>query len=317
MRILVTGASGFVGRHLCQHLRAQDSSAQLFGTCVHSEPFPLDEVSWRVLDLRDALSVRRLLDEVRPDAIFHLAAQASVSDSFADAWGTLENNIRAQLNLLEACVALNLAPRTLIVTSAEIYGRVQPNELPITEDTPLRPANPYSVSKAAQDLLGQQFFYSHALPVLRARPFNHIGAGQNERFVATAFALQIARIEQGLQEPVIRVGNLDALRDFTDVRDVVRAYALLMQHGESGTAYNVASGRSIRIATLLEGLLALSPVDIRVEVDPARLRPVDLPVIAVNCQRLHAATGWQAQIPLETTLRDILADCRQRVQITT
>lgn len=315
MRILVTGASGFVGRHLCQHLLAQGDSIQIFGTCIQNTAKP-DGVTWHVLDLRDAVATRALVAETRPDAIYHLAAQASVDDSFKDAWGTIENNIRAQLNLFEACIALNAKPRLLIVTSAEIYGRVRSEELPITEDTPLRPANPYSVSKATQDLLGLQYFFSHQLPIIRVRPFNHIGAGQSERFVATAFGLQIARIEQGLQEPIIHVGNLEALRDFTDVRDVVSAYALLMQKGEAGTAYNVASGRSIRVSELLEGLLALSPVAIKVEIDPARLRPIDLPIISVACKRLQEATGWQPQIPLEMTLRDILNDCRQRVQNT-
>ena len=233
--------------------------------------------------------------------------------SFEAPWETLENNIRAQLNIIQACLDLDLRPRTLIVSSAEIYGAVAPEQLPLAEDTEIRPANPYSVSKVAQDMLALQYCLSHDLPIMRARPFNHIGPGQNDRFVAPAFATQIARIEEGLQEAVIYVGNLSAKRDFTDVRDIVRAYRMIIEKGQPGEAYNVASGVARSIGDLLGIMLGFCDLDIEVRTDPARLRPVDLPEIRGDSAKLRADTGWKPTITFEQTLRDVLADCRQRV----
>ncbi len=314
MRILITGIGGFVGGHLAQHLRAAAPGSIIHGTVLfRGQAAPDTSVIYHELDLKDARAVSQLIADVRPDHVYHLAAQASPRRSFAEPWETLENNIRAQLNLIQACLALSPLPRLLIVSSAEIYGPVQPEQLPIDETTPFRPISPYGVSKVAQDMLGLQYYLSHGLPVIRARPFNHFGPGQSEGFVAPDFAIQIARIEAGQQEPIIRVGNLSAQRDFTDVRDVVRAYRLLMEHGAAGEAYNIASGCSYSIQQLLDILLKHSSAVIEVQPDPDRLLPIDVPIIRGDARRLRAVTGWEPTIRFEDTLLDILNDCRARV----
>lgn len=315
MPVLITGASGFVGQHLIAALRQTQPDDALIGTMHHSTVTSHDEqVRYVRIDLRETAAVKNLLNEIQPTAIYHLAGQSSPAYSFEAPWQTLETNIHSQFNILQGCYELGLAPRILVVTSAEIYGAVQPHELPITEQTPMRPASPYSLSKITQDMMAWQYFLCQKMPVIRARAFNHSGPGQSDRFVVTAFALQIARIEAGLQAPVIQVGNLTAQRDFTDVRDMVRAYSLLMAHGEAGEAYNIASNKATSIAEMLEGLLAHSTVAIRTEVDPSRLRPSDIPCIQGSYEKLSAATGWTPQIPFAQTLHAILEDCRERVR---
>ncbi len=315
MRVLITGAGGFVGNHLAAHLGQAQADARLFATTLFESETVHPAISEnRVIDLKDLRRVHDLLDDCRPDAIYHLAAQAFVPRSFEDPWETLENNILSQLNIIRACLELKLRPRILIVSSAEIYGQVSSDQLPLDENCAIRPTNPYSVSKVAQDMLGLQYYLSHDLPIMRARPFNHIGPGQNDRFVAPAFAMQIAGIEEGQREAVINVGNLAARRDFTDVRDIVRAYRLIVEKGRPGEAYNVASGVARSIGRLLENLLGLSEIDIEVRVDPARLRPVDVPEIRGDSGKLRRDTGWQPSLSFETTLNDVLADCRRRGQ---
>ncbi|MCY3867350.1 MAG: GDP-mannose 4,6-dehydratase [Chloroflexi bacterium] len=315
MRVLITGAGGFVGRHLSAHLGRVQAKARLIGTTF----FPSETVHQAVnehrrIDLKGYEQVRDLLEDCRPDAIFHLAAQAFVPRSFEDPWETLENNIRAQLNIIRASLELDIQPRILIVSSAEIYGAVAPDQLPLDEDAAIRPTNPYSVSKVAQDMLALQYYLSHDLPIMRARPFNHIGPGQNERFVAPAFAKQIAAIEEDAGDAVIYVGNLEAKRDFTDVRDIVRAYHMIVEKGKPGEAYNIASGLAHSIRHLLDTLLQLSDIEIEVRVDPERLRPVDVPEIRGDSRKLRRDTGWQPKLSFEDTLRDVLSDCRGRIK---
>lgn len=318
MRVLITGAGGFVGDHLARHIANHTDNPAIYGTVFRPQPnTPAHIQEYFQADLRDYARVLEILNTVRPDYIFHLAAQAFVPRSFEEPWETLENNILAQLNIFKACLDLALSPRMMIVSSAEIYGAIQPEQLPLTEQEPFRPANPYSVSKVAQDMLALQYFLSHRLPVMRARPFNHIGPGQSSQFVAPAFAEQIARIEAGLQDPVLKVGNLEAKRDFTDVRDIVRAYHLIVEKGNPGEAYNIASNKSYSIQQLLDTLLHFTHVEIEVQVDPERLRPIDVPEIRGDYSLLHQATGWQPQIPFEQTLHDILEGCRQRIHTTT
>lgn len=312
VRVLITGAGGFVGRFLTAHLRAVQPDADYIGTQfpTANEP-PLDGVQSYKLDLCSAADVDALIDTVRPDQIYHLAGQAFVPRSFEDPWETLETNIRGQLNLTLACIKYDLKPRMLITGSAEIYG--VPTTVPTSEREPLLPTSPYSVSKVAQDLLGYQYFKSHGIPILRARAFNHFGPGQSDRFVAPAFAMQIARIEAGKQPPVMRVGDLTAKRDFTDVRDVVRAYRLLVERGSAGEAYNIASGTTYSIRQVLDMLLSMTDVSIDVQIDPARMRPSAIPVMQGDITRIRETVGWTPEIPLETTLRDLLDDCRARV----
>ncbi len=315
MRVLITGAGGFVGNHLAAHLSQTVANVQLFGaTLFKSETIHPAISDNRLIDLKDYAQVRDLLADCRPDAVYHLAAQAFVPRSFEAPWETLENNILSQLNITRACLELNLRPRILIVSSAEIYGQVSADQLPLDENCAIRPTNPYSVSKVAQDMLGLQYHLSHGLPIMRARPFNHIGPGQNGRFVAPAFAMQIANIEEGRRRAVIKVGNLTAKRDFTDVRDIARAYRLIIEKGRPGEAYNVASGMAYSIRRLLDILLGLSEIDIEVQVDPARLRPVDVPEIRGDSAKLRRDTGWQPSLTFEETIKDVLADCRRREQ---
>jgi GDP-4-dehydro-6-deoxy-D-mannose reductase len=315
LRALITGAGGFVGGHLSAYLLAH-TDWELMGT-VYPHPVEAQPQEPRLrlqhADLRDPQVVQALVAEVQPDYVFHLAAQSFVPTSFADPWDTLENNIRAQLNLLEAVRQSECEVRLLVIGSNEEYGAPQPDELPQTEESPLRPHNPYAVSKIAQDFLGFQYHLAYGLPVVRVRPFNHTGPGQSPRFVIPAFASQIARIETGLQEPVVKVGNLEAARDFTDVRDIVRAYHLAVTRGRAGEVYNLASGRPRSVRGLLETLLSYAEVRIRVERDPARYRPVDVPVVYGSADRFHRLTGWKTEIPFEQTLRDVLGYWREHV----
>lgn len=318
MRILITGVAGFVGRHLFNRLCQQYPDAEIHGTSIEQSPrMSSERLLYHVVDLKDANAIHDLIADVQPDQIYHLAAQSSPRKSFQIPWETLENNIKAQLNIILACIALKLQPRILVISSAEIYGPVKPDQLPINENAPLRPTNPYGVSKVAQDMLGLQYYLSHQLPILRVRPFNHFGPGQSEGFVATDFAVQVARIEHGLQNNVIEVGNLSAERDFTDVRDVVQAYTMIVEKGTPGEVYNVASGKPYSIQYLLDTLLKNSTVHIEVQVSQARMLPVDVPVVRGDSTRLHQVCGWQPSIPFETTLLDVLNDWRSRVRQST
>ena len=316
MRIFITGAGGFVGGHLIDHLSNQPESVIHAGVFLPPGQNPrLDgrPITQHHVDLRRAEAVRSVLEQVQPDWVIHLAALADVGQSFKNPWATLENNIVAQVNVLQAILELHLRPRILIVSSAEVYGAAGATGDPLDESTPFEPANPYSVSKVTQDMLGLQYYLSYRLPILRVRPFNHIGPGQSGGFVAADFASQIADIEAGQREPVLYVGNLSAERDFTDVRDVVRAYTLLIKKGQPGEAYNVCSGDAYSIQYLLDTLLSYSTVAIKVQQDPARMRPSDVPRRVGSAAKLRDCTGWEPVIPFEQTLLDILNDWRQRV----
>jgi GDP-4-dehydro-6-deoxy-D-mannose reductase len=316
VRLLLTGAGGFVGGHLVDFLRAEQSSVEIHGVVL-----PLGGVSWRAAsgarvveaDLDDPAAAASVVEEVRPDRILHLAGQSSVHQSWRDPGGTLRTNVLAIVHLLDAARRCGLRPDVLVVGSAEEYGAVLPEELPIRESAPLRPASPYAVSKVAQGALALLYGPAGGMRVVLTRTFHHTGPGRGEAFAESSFARQVAEIEAGLRPPVLKVGNLDAVRDFSDVRDVVRAYWMLLERGEGGTAYNVCSGQGRRIRDLLDLLLAASTARVDVQVDPARLRPSDVPVQVGDASRLRAATGWEPRIPLERTLFDLLDDWRARV----
>lgn len=315
MRALVTGSGGFVGGHLCSYLLSH-TDWELLGTVfpepvTDEQPSPRQRQVW--LDLRDLQQTVDLVASSEPDVIFHLAAQSFVPSSFADPWDTLETNIRAQLNILEAVRRLQRPTRVVVIGSNEEYGRPTPEELPVTEESPLRPLSPYAVSKVTQDFMGLQYFLAHGIDVVRLRPFNHTGAGRPPRFVVPAFASQIARAEAGLQEPVVRVGNLDAERDFSDVRDIVRAYYLAATQGEPGEVYNLASGKPRSVRGVLETLLSFSTTEIRVEIDPDLYRPVDTLVIYGSAEKFRRHTGWEPEIPFKQTLLDVLNYWREQV----
>jgi GDP-4-dehydro-6-deoxy-D-mannose reductase len=316
LRALITGAGGFVGGHLCAHLLAH-TDWELLGT-VYPELVEVERPAPRLrlehVDLRERERVYALVDELQPDYIFHLAAQSFVPASFADPWDTLENNIRGELNLLEAVRRSEREVHILVIGSNEEYGAPKPDELPLTEESPLRPNNPYAVSKVSQDFLGLQYHLSYGLPVVRVRPFNHTGPGQSPRFVVPAFASQIARIDAGLQEPVMKVGNLEAARDFSDVRDIVRGYHLAATQGEAGEVYNLASGRPRSVREVLEMLLSCIQVEVQVERDAGLYRPVDVPVVYGSAEKLRRLTGWAPRIPFEQTLRDTVAYWREQVE---
>ncbi len=314
MQALITGAGGFVGGHLCNYL-LEHTDWSLTGTVFDPAAAGPEQprLDLRPLDLRDGERVTAVVENVRPDVIFHLAAQSSVSASFDDPWDTLENNIHSEVNLLEAVRRSGREVRFLVIGSNEEYGAPNPEELPQTEQSPLRPGSPYAVSKVAQDFLGLQHYLAYGTSVVRVRPFNHTGPGQSPRFVVPAFASQIARIEAGLQEPIMRVGNLSTSRDFSDVRDIVRAYHLAVTGGKAGEVYNLASGEPRLIKGVLETLLSYSAVDIQVERDPKRYRPVDVPVVYGSAEKFHRQTGWQPEIPFDQTLRDTLECWRDQV----
>lgn len=314
MRVFITGASGFVGQHLAQHLRESYPKLELHGSTLNlKECEQIREVDqWHEIDLRNETQVSDLIQTIQPAQIYHLAGQAFVPRSFEAPWETLENNIRSQLNLFLACIQHHPTARILIAGSAEIYGKV--DRVPIDETAPLQPSSPYSVSKVTQDLLGLQYHLSHGLHVLRARSFNHFGPKQSDRFAVPAFAIQIARIEAGQQDPVLRVGDLSAQRDFTDVRDIVRAYRLLLEHGAPGEAYNIASGVAHSIQKVLDTLLQFTSVPITIRIDEARLRPSNIPILVGDNTRLRQATGWFPTVRFEQTLQEVLEDCRQRVR---
>ncbi|MBZ0305838.1 MAG: GDP-mannose 4,6-dehydratase [Anaerolineae bacterium] len=314
MKILITGANGFVGTHLVDYLSTHTDS-ELFGAIITppAEETRLKKYAIHLyqVDFRDENAVKALLLEVRPDLIFHLAAQAFVPASFKDPWGTLENNIKGQVNLFQNLLSLELDTRILIVSSAEVYGAIRSEENPVNENQPFRPANPYSVSKVAQDMLAYQYFIAYGMKTFRARAFNHIGPGQDKRFALADFASQIAAIEAGKRDPVIRVGNLDAQRDFTDVRDVVRAYHQIVTEGKVGEVYNVCRGEAHALRELLDMLTGMSAVPVTVEVDPTRLRPLDVACVIGDATRLRQDTGWQPTIDLKQSLTDILNTSRQ------
>lgn len=315
MRVLITGMDGFAGSALCD-LLLRETHWLLIGLSRSTGGERIsNRIQWWKIDLRDPDGIRRMLRYERPDLIVHLAAQSHVPTAWKDPWGTFENNVRGQVNLLEAVLANRLTPRILIVTSNEVYGApALASELPFQETSPLRPNNPYGVSKAAQDLVALQYAASHQLDLMVARPFNHLGPRQKEHFVVADFARQIAEIEAGKREPVMRLGNMAAQRDFTDVRDVARAYLLMIRSADGGRAYNICSGIPRSIQSVLDTMLQLSPARITVETDPAKYRPADTPISYGDNSRLRQATGWQPDIPFEKSIADVLHDWRERVK---
>lgn len=317
MRVLITGITGFVGSHLAEYALSK-GNVEVFGTVrwrsrLDNVEHIQDKINMIDCDLRDNMAARKALEQVRPDCIFHLAAQSFVPTSWVAPAETLTTNIIAQLNLLEGIRDLGLDTRIQVAGSSEEYGLVHENEAPITEENPLRPLSPYAVSKVAQDFLAYQYHMSYGIFAVRTRAFNHTGPRRGHVFVSSDFSRQVALIEKGKKEPVIEVGNLEARRDFSDVRDIVRGYWLALEKGEPGEVYNIGSGRAVTIRELLDLILSLSNIDIEVRQMPERMRPSDVELLVTDYSKFNRATGWQPEIPLEKTIEDLLNYWRERV----
>lgn len=318
MRVLITGAGGFAGKHLIDFIRNHFPKEEIFAINRNAESEPGAKVKVFRCDLTQKYATSALFQDIMPERVFHLAAQSVVTSSWQDPSATLMNNIVSSINVLEALRNLKTPlynPSILLVGSSEQYGYVTPDELPLRETNLMRPASPYAVSKVTQDFLGWQYFLSYGLTVFRARAFNHSGAGRDKVFVDSSFANQIAQIEKGNMDPKISVGNLEAVRDFSDVRDVVRAYWIVTEKGKPGEAYNVCSGKGIKIRQILDWLLEYSRVkNIQVVSDPSRLRPSDNPILYGSYEKLHSATGWFPKFSfLDDTLKGVLEYWRKHV----
>ena len=320
MRVLITGITGFAGSHLAE-LCLSKTDVELYGMIRwRSRMENIEHIQDRIrlleCDLRDASSTRDVIEEVKPGLIFHLAAQSFVPTSWKAPSESLQTNIIGQLNIFEAVKKLGLDCRIQIACSSEEYGMVYPDEVPIRESNPLRPLSPYGVSKVGQDMLGYQYFMSYGMKIVRTRGFNHTGPRRAPVFVCSDFARQIIDIEKGLKPPVMEVGNLDAKRDFTDVRDMVRAYWLSLEKGTPGSVYNICSGRSYSIREILAKLVEISGVRVDVRTDKGRLRPSDVPLLEGDNSAFRRDTGWEPVIPIEKTLADLLdfwRNCPYRV----
>jgi GDP-4-dehydro-6-deoxy-D-mannose reductase len=308
LKVLVTGASGFVGRHLGRLLAAE--GLDLHGTCYPDKPCPADRQLVH-LDLRSAEATDGLLERVKPDWVIHLAAVSNVRRSWENRKETLETNVVATGNLFEAVRKFAPRARVLFISSSDVYGLPGRGEHAFREDDPVEALSPYAYTKLAGELLCRFYVKVERLDIVVARPFPHTGPGQTADFVFPDWASQIARIEKGLAEPVIRVGNLEVRRDYADVRDVVRAYLLLLRKGRSGETYNVCTGRAVFLKDILAGLAALASKPVRVEVDPAKLRKTDIPFLAGDGSKIRRETGWEAEIPLDRTLRDLVESWRR------
>ncbi len=316
-RVLITGITGFAGSHLVDYLLTLED-VEIFGMRRwRSRTEHIDHLTDRVqiveCDLRDQISVNRVIAEVQPDKIFHLAAQSFVPTSWSAPEESLYTNIIGTLHILEGVRQAGIDPWIQVAGSSEEYGLVHPDEVPIKETNPLRPLSPYAVSKVGTDLLAYQYFQSFGMKLVRTRAFNHTGPRRGDVFVCSNFAKQIVEAEKGKREPIIRVGNLEAQRDFTDVRDMVKAYWLSLKHCEPGEVYNISSGTTRKISGVLNMLLSWSKTEIEIEEDPERLRPSDVPILLGDFSKFRQATGWKTEISFEQTLQDILEYWRERV----
>ena len=309
MRVLITGITGFAGSHLAEFLLAK-GDVEVFGTYRwRSRMDNINHISSRIqlleCDLKDATAVRKAVKTAKPDKIFHLAGQSYVPASWSAPAETFQTNVISTIHLLETIK--ELFPETImqIAGSSDEYGMVNPEEVPIKETNPLRPLNPYGLSKVAQDLLGYQYHQSYGLRTIRTRGFNHTGPRRGEVFVTSNFAKQLATIKLGKQEPVIKVGNLEAQRDFTDVRDMVRGYWEATEKGQFGEVYNLGSGHAWTIGGVLELLIHISGMEVLVETEASRIRPSDVLIVQADCSKIKSTTGWEPQIPFEQTMEDL------------
>lgn len=315
-KALVTGIAGFVGSHLAELLLLQ--GYEVYGLrrprtkMDHIESIA-NKLHLEDADLLDSHSLYTMISRIKPDVIFHLAAQSFVPTSWVSPSVTLEVNIVGSANLFEAVRQVGIDPVIQIACSSEEYGLVHEDELPIKETNPLRPLSPYAVSKLAMDYLGYQYYESYKVRIVRTRGFNHTGPRRGDTFAESTFAKQIAMIEKGKQEPIIHVGNLDSKRDYTDVRDMVRAYVLATEKCDPGEVYNICTGGAIQMDDMLKLLLSFTKIKPEIKPDPARMRPSDVPVLIGDNSKFVEKTGWKPEIPFEKTMEDLLNYWRERV----
>ncbi len=311
-KALIIGGAGFVGNYLMDYLN-KECGWSVAVTKMENERIQKEKVDTYDLNILEKDAIVEVLNSVKPDYIFHLAAQSSVKLSWENPGLTIDINIKGSINLLESVREWGGKPRILMIGSGEEYGYISPEAVPIQEETILRPGNIYAATKACQNMLSKIYSDAYQMDIIMVRAFNHIGPAQSPIFVVSDFCKQVAEIEKGKREAVIRVGNLSAYRDFTDVRDVVAAYALLMEKGKKGETYNVGSGKAIQIQSILKELLQLSSVEIKIEVDEAKLRPIDVPIIEADIKKLVQATDWKRKYELTDTLKETLNYWRQTV----
>lgn len=312
-RALITGISGFAGSHLADFLVAK--GYKVSGIVRKRENPNLNYLKEKIKlyqgEIENSKTVEKILAQEKPDLIFHLAAQSSPRLSFANPQKTIDGNTKPEIYLFESILKLKLKTKVLVIGSSEEYGLVDKKHLPITEETPLNPISPYGVSKVAQDFLGLVYFKTHNLHIVRVRPFNHIGPRQDSSFALASFSLQIAKIEKGKRENVIDVGNIEVYRDFTDVRDMVRAYLLALEKGEPGEVYNIGSGKSYSLREILEKLIKFSGIQAKISVDKKRFRPVDITNFVCDPKKFMQKTDWKPKYTLEETLKFTLEWARQ------
>ncbi len=314
MKALITGISGFAGSYLAEFLLNKEY--EVFGTFYDKSTFSniddiFDKIEIFECDTRNYDNLKIIIEKVKPDEIYHLAAISFVPNSLKDPKLTFDTNLYGTLNLYQAVIEQKINPKILFVGSADEYGLVKESDLPIKETCPLHPMNPYAISKTSADFLSYFYFKNYHLEIIRVRPFNHIGPRQASDFVCSSFAKQIAEIERGLREPIIKVGNLKAKRDFTDARDMVRAYWLAVQKAEMGEVYNICSGRTAQIRELLNNLLELSSKKIEIIKDSQRIRPSDTPIFKGDFSKFRERCGWRPEIPLDKTFKDTLEYWRE------
>lgn len=322
MKSLITGITGFVGSHLAEYILANEPDTEISG--IKRWRSPMDnirhlrgKVSLYDCDLRDLASLIKVFSEVKPDRIFHLAAQSYVPTSYTAPADTIDTNVTGTLNLLEAIRISEIDPVVHICSSSEVYGQVTEKDIPITEECPLRPVSPYAVSKVGEDMLGYMYFHAYGVKTIRTRMFTHSGPRRGEVFVDSFFSSQVARIEKGLQEPVLRVGNLDSVRTFCDVRDTVKAYSLLVEKCPPGEVYNIGGASTMTIREMLDMLLEMTTFNGKIEVivDQALLRPHDVTLQIPSFKKFETETGWVPVIPYRQTLQDMLQYWREQVAI--
>ncbi len=311
-KALIIGAAGFVGDYLIDHIR-KSGIWSIVVTKMPHEVLRSEGTEVRDLDILKKLQIEALLSDVHPDYIFHLAAQSSVAVSWNNPGLTVDVNIKGSLNLLDAVRGLDYKPKILLIGSGEEYGHVRIDDIPVREECVLRPGNIYAATKACQNMVGGIYAKAYSMDVMMVRAFNHVGPNQTPIFVVADFCKQVAEIEKGRMEPIIHVGNLSAMRDFSDVRDVVRAYTLLIERGIAGETYNVGSGKAVAIQDILDMILSFSPVDIQVKVDKDRFRPIDVPIIEADISKLVECTGWSRRISLDQTVKETLEYWRRHI----